>query len=223
MTLQAMRRVRSGTRALCFLIIFLALAAGPVFAQEGEASPADSTTGWVFRWLNFVLVFGAIGYCVVKYAAPAFRVQAEEISRKIAEGARARETAERQRREIKTKLEGLEREIEQLRVDAKRDAEAEAQRLRDMGRAEAEKIERAARAEIDAGDRDREPSPRDSSGRDTRAGDTCTVDIGGVCRGQQAAARSAGHSAFRLRGFRVAAGDERERGAGRRGRRANNR
>ena len=86
----------------------------------------------------------------MKYAAPAFRTQAEEISRKIAEGARARQAAERQRREIKTKLEGLEREIEQLRVDAKRDAEAEAQRLRDLGRAEAEKIEQAARAEMDA-------------------------------------------------------------------------
>jgi F-type H+-transporting ATPase subunit b len=153
MTSQAMRHIRSATGALCFLIIFLALAAGPVFAQEGEASPADSTTGWVFRWLNFALVFGAIGYCLAKYAAPAFGAQAEEISRKIAEGARAREAAERQRREIKTKLEGLEREIEQLRADAKRDAAVEAQRLRDMGRAEAEKIELAARAEIDAASR----------------------------------------------------------------------
>jgi F0F1-type ATP synthase membrane subunit b/b' len=153
MSSQTMRSAISAARALCFLIIFLALAAVPVFAQAGEAPPADSTIGWVFRWLNFALVFGAIAYCIVKYAAPAFRRQAEEISSKIAEGARAREAAERQRREIKTKLEGLEREIEQLRVDAKRDAEAEAQRLRDMGRAEAEKIERAARAEIDAASR----------------------------------------------------------------------
>jgi F-type H+-transporting ATPase subunit b len=150
MTLPATRRVNSAARALCFLIIFLAVAAVPVFAQEGEASPADSNTGWVFRWLNCALVFSAIAYCIVKYAAPAFRAQAEEISRKIAEGVRAREAAERQRREIKTKLEGLEREIEQLRADAKRDAEAEAQRLRDLGRAEAEKIELAARGEIDA-------------------------------------------------------------------------
>jgi hypothetical protein len=140
MTFRAMQQIRSAARALCFLVISLALAAAPVFAQEGDRSPADSTTGWVFRWLNFALVFGAIAYCIVKYAAPAFRTQAEEISRKIAEGARAREAAERQRREIKTKLEGLEREIEQLRVDAKRDAEAEAQRLRDLGRAEAEKL-----------------------------------------------------------------------------------
>jgi F-type H+-transporting ATPase subunit b len=147
------RYIKSAVRALCFLIIFLALATVPVFAQEGEASPADSTTGWVFRWLNFALVFGAIAYGVVKYAAPAFRGQAEEISRKIAEGARAREAAERQRAEILTKLAGLEREIERLRVDAKRDAEAEAQRLRDLGRAEAEKIELAARAEIGAATR----------------------------------------------------------------------
>ena len=153
MNSQTMRQWKSAARALLFLIIFLALAAVPAFAQEGEASPADSTVGWVFRWLNFALVFGGIAYCIVKYAAPAFRSQAEEISRKIAEGARAREAAERQRREIKTKLEGLEREIDQLRVDAKRDAEAEAQRLRDLGRAEAEKIELAARAEIDAAGR----------------------------------------------------------------------
>jgi F-type H+-transporting ATPase subunit b len=147
---QTMRNIMSSARALGLLIVFRALAAAPVFAQAGEASPADSTTGWVFRWLNFVLVFAAIAYCLVKYAAPAFRAQTAEISRKIDEGARAREAAERQRAEIRTKIAGLEREIERLRLDAKRDAEAEAQRLRDLGRAEAEKIERAARAEINA-------------------------------------------------------------------------
>jgi F-type H+-transporting ATPase subunit b len=145
--------MKTAGRALVFLAIFFALTAVPAFAQEHEDSPADSPTGWVFRWLNFALVFGAIAYCIVKYAAPALRANSEEISRKIAEGARAREAAERQRREIKTMLEGLEREIEKLRVAAKRDAEAEAQRLRDMGRAEAEKIELAARAEIDAAGR----------------------------------------------------------------------
>src|SRR3984957_18721828 len=150
MTLQTRQHIKSVVRALCFLIVFLALVVLPTLAQEGVAAPADSTAGWVFRWLNFALVFGAIAYCIVKYAAPAFRGQAEEISRKIAEGARAREAAERQRREIKAKLEGLEREIQQLRVDAKRDAEAEAQRLRDLGRAEAEKTGLEARAEIEA-------------------------------------------------------------------------
>jgi F0F1-type ATP synthase membrane subunit b/b' len=142
------------SRALACAAVFLALAASPALAQEGEASPADSPVGWVFRWLNFALVFGGIAYATWKWGAPYFRQQAEEISRKIAEGARAREAAERQRREIQAKLAGLEDEINRLREEGKRDAAAEAQRLRDMERAEAERIERAARAEIEAAQRE---------------------------------------------------------------------
>lgn len=129
------------------------LVASPALAQEGEASPTDSPTGWIFRWLNFAIVFGAIGYAIVKYAAPAFRRRAEEISQQIAEGARAREAAERQRKEIEAKLAGLEAEVAEMRAQAKRDAEAEAQRLRALAREEAQKIEAAAHAEIAAAER----------------------------------------------------------------------
>lgn len=137
-------------RTVSFMSVFLLLRVAPAFAQEGEASPADSTIGWVFRWLNFALVFGVMAWAIVKWGAPAFRAQANEISKKIAEGTRSRQAAELQRVEIQAKLAGLEREIQQLRIDAKRDADAEAQRLRDMARAESEKIEKAARAEIEA-------------------------------------------------------------------------
>jgi F0F1-type ATP synthase membrane subunit b/b' len=149
-----MRRFWSIWRALACTAILLPWVAAPVLAQEGEASPADSPVGWVFRWLNFALVFGGIAYAIWKWGAPYFRQQAEEISRKIAEGARAREAAERQRREIQAKLAGLEDEIERLRVEGKRDAEAEAQRLLETERLERERIERAARAEIEAAERE---------------------------------------------------------------------
>jgi F0F1-type ATP synthase membrane subunit b/b' len=142
------------SRVLGAAVVFLLLAAAPALAQEGEASPADSPVGWVFRWLNFALVFGAIAYAIRKWGAPYFREHAEEISRKIVEGARAREAAERQRREIQAKLAGLEDEIKRLREEGKRDAEAEAQRLRDMERTERERIARAARAEIEAAERE---------------------------------------------------------------------
>ncbi len=149
-----MRRFWSVYGALACAAIFLLWAAAPVLAQEGEASPADSPTGWIFRWLNFALVFGGIAYAIWKWGAPYFRQQTEEISRKIAEGARAREVAERQRREIQAKLAGLEDEINKLRVEGKRDADAEAQRLLDMERVERERIERAARAEVEAAERE---------------------------------------------------------------------
>jgi F-type H+-transporting ATPase subunit b len=135
------------------LAMFVLIAALPMLAEEGEASPVDSPTGWVFRWLNFAIVFGVIAYFAVKKGGPYFRRQAEEISRKIAEGTRAREAAERQRQEVQAKLANIENEIAGMRAEAKRDAEAEAQRLRALGREEAEKIERAAQAEIVAAER----------------------------------------------------------------------
>lgn len=148
------RKLRVLWRAFSRAAAFLLFAAAPAFAQEGPAaSSADSPTGWVFRWLNFAIVFGGLGYLIWKWGAPYFRQHAEEISEKIAEGTRAREAAEAQRREIQAKLAGLDDEIQRLREAGKQDAEAEAQRLRDMGRAESEKIERAARAEIEAAER----------------------------------------------------------------------
>jgi F-type H+-transporting ATPase subunit b len=125
------------------------LAAVPAFAQD-TAAETESPVGHIFRWLNFAIVLGILAFVIVKYGAPGFRSRAAGISEKIAEGTRAREAAERQRQEIRAKVANLENEIEQLRVQGKRDAEDEARRLRDAVRGESEKIEQAARAEIEA-------------------------------------------------------------------------
>ena len=72
-----------------FLAVFLFLAAWPVLAQEHETPPAETGTGYIFRWLNFAIVFGGIAYVLMKMGGPYFRAQAEETAQKIAEGARA--------------------------------------------------------------------------------------------------------------------------------------
>ena len=128
------------------------LAAAPVFAQEGGGDITESPAGSVFRWINFAIVFGIIVWGL-KSAAPHFRKQSEEISRKIAEGARAREAADQQRMAAQQKLAGLGDEVARLRADAKRSGEAEAQRLRALARTEAEMIARAAQEEIAASQR----------------------------------------------------------------------
>jgi F0F1-type ATP synthase membrane subunit b/b' len=140
-------------RQFNFLVVVFLFAAIPALAQEGDASPANSPTGWVFRWLNFAIVFGAIAYFAVKYGGPSFRANAEDISRKIEEGARARAAAEKQKKEMEAKLANLPNEIAQMRAEAKRDAEAEALRLRALGREEGAKIEKSALAEIAAAGR----------------------------------------------------------------------
>jgi F-type H+-transporting ATPase subunit b len=124
----------------------------PLLAQEGTPSPADSTAGWVFRWLNFGIVAALIVYGFRK-AAPYFQDRREDIADCIAEGVLAREAAEKRRREVEDKVKGLHQEIEQIRRDAQIATEAEAVRLRALAKEDAMKIEVAAQAEIAAAER----------------------------------------------------------------------
>ena len=145
-----MKRLIFAATSLGLLVFSSAV---PVLAQETRSSSADSTVGWVFRWINFGIVFGGIAYYAVKKGGPYFRRNARIISEKVAEGTRAREAAEQRRRDIEEKLAGLDAEIEAMRVTAKRDSEAEIQRLRGMAREDAERIEKSAQAEIAAAER----------------------------------------------------------------------
>ena len=151
----AQRRVRrTGYTRLAFLAISFVLLALPTMAAEEAAAPApeNSPAGWIFRWINFAIVAIGIIYLFAK-AAPGFRGHTEEISQKIAEGARAREAAEKQRREVQAKLAGIDAEVENLRAEAKKSMDAEAVRLKALARREAEIIEQAAQAEIVAAQR----------------------------------------------------------------------
>ncbi len=134
------------------LTALVLLAAGTALGQENQPSAADSATGWLFRWINFGIISALIIYAFLK-AAPRFQSRREELSRQIQEGARAREAAERDLREVQTKMAGIGTLTAELRIEAKRAAEVEAQRLRELAKTEAGMIEEAAKAEIVAAER----------------------------------------------------------------------
>jgi F-type H+-transporting ATPase subunit b len=143
---------RASARSLGLLGLFSLLAAS-AFAQESSPSAAaDTSTGWVFRWLNFAIVFAGLVWAFSK-AEPYFRRHAQEISDQIAEGTRAREAAEKQRAEAQAKLARVDDEVAELRVQAKRGAEAESKRIAELAQSEAENVERSAQAEIAATER----------------------------------------------------------------------
>lgn len=144
------RRARIAGAAIA--VVAALCSAAPVLAQESSSPATDSTSGWIFRWINFVVLVAILAYGFSK-AAPKFRKSSAEIKRKIAEGTRAREAAEQQRREVRTKMAGIDAEVATMREEAKRGAEAEAERIRALARSEAETIERAAQAEIAAAER----------------------------------------------------------------------
>jgi F0F1-type ATP synthase membrane subunit b/b' len=126
----------------------------PVLAQEGSPDAAANTpVGTVFRWLNFLLVVGALAYVVVKFGAPYFRGRAAAIGKAIGESNQTRATAERELREASEKLAQIDSEIEQERRTAERESAADRERIRALTKSELEKISQAGRAEIAAAER----------------------------------------------------------------------
>ena len=149
--------MKSSRRALHLfasgLVIFF-LTALPALAVEGSTEdPAASTAGLIFRWLNFILVFGGIGYLIAKHGRPFFRANAKAITASINEAQAAKADADRELREVETKIARLDQEVAELREAARLDSTAEAERLRTSGRAEIEKINQAARGELAAFER----------------------------------------------------------------------
>jgi F-type H+-transporting ATPase subunit b len=125
----------------------------PALAQESSSDVTTMPIGTVFRWLNFLLVFGAIAYAIAKSGAPYFRGRAKAISNAVAEANQARAAAERELRETAGKLGSLDRQIDEERRAAERDSAAERERIRALTKSDIEKIGQAARGEIAAAER----------------------------------------------------------------------
>lgn len=139
------------TSAFCGVTLILLLAA-PVFAEEGNRIE-DTRTGWIFRWVNFLIVVGAIAYFVWKGAVPQLHERAREIEGSIREAAEAQQAAARELKAEEEKLAALPAEISKMHESAKRDTAAEQDRLRMLLAAEVEKIKDAARAEVEGAER----------------------------------------------------------------------
>jgi F-type H+-transporting ATPase subunit b len=150
----SMKVSRRAVRLLATALFTFFLTAIPALAAEGAAEDSGGLTpGDLFRWLNFAIVFGGIAYLIAKHGRSFFRANAKAIATSITEAAAAKAEADRELREVETKIARLNQEIAELREAAKRDSEAEAERLLVSGRAEIEKIKQAARGELAASER----------------------------------------------------------------------
>jgi F-type H+-transporting ATPase subunit b len=149
--MKSFRRFFSFTSSLLLIFFFMAL---PALAAEGaEPDPADTTTGLIFRWLNFLIVFGGIAYLIAKHGGAFFRGNAKEIAASIVEATAVKAEADRELREVEVKVARLDQDVAELREEARRNWAAESERLHASGLAEIEKINLAARAELAASER----------------------------------------------------------------------
>jgi len=147
--MKSCRRFLAFASSALLIYFFTAL---PVLAAEGT-DPADSTAGLIFRWLNFLIVFGGIAYLIAKPGGAFFRGNAKEIAASIMEATAVKAEADRELREVEVKIARLDQVIEEMREEARRNWAAESERLYASGLAEIEKINQAARGELAASER----------------------------------------------------------------------
>lgn len=136
---------------LLFLILLVVVA--PVFAsEEGAEKPEATPLGWTMRIINFGVLF--FGLLYLMRGAPAFfKKRAEEIVSAITEARAIKEEADMRLKSAEAKLARLDQEVADLRIVAKQDGAAEADRVRAMAREEEAKIQKAAQLEIEAAER----------------------------------------------------------------------
>ncbi|MCY3759329.1 MAG: F0F1 ATP synthase subunit B [Acidobacteria bacterium] len=137
------------------LVFCLVLPVPGVEASDGGAAAAagddhGSPLSIVWKWGNFILLFGGLAYYLRRPLREFLRTRARGIEEGLASGKRAQEEAAAKMSAIEARLARLDEEIEGLKQRADRESEEERQRIIDSSHAEAEKFVALARREIEA-------------------------------------------------------------------------
>jgi F-type H+-transporting ATPase subunit b len=104
----------------------------------------------IYKFVNFGLLGGLLGWLLYKNAGPFFRARGEEILDKLGAAERRGEEAAARSAEIARQLAGLGADMEAMRAAAAREMEAEAGRIQAETARLGAKIEESAAQEIAA-------------------------------------------------------------------------
>ena len=127
------------------LAFCLALPAAAAAAGDDHGSPLSS----VWKWGNFILLFGGLAYYLRRPLREFLQARARGIEEGLASGKRAQEEAESKMSAIEVQMARLDQDIDGLKQQAARESEEERQRIIDSSNAEAEKVVAVARREIE--------------------------------------------------------------------------
>ena len=100
----------------------------PARQAQHEAETGDPWLLW--KWVNFLILIGGLGYMASKHVPALFRARSEEIQQALADAAKVRKDAEAQAASIEQRFKNLEMEIENLRQTARAEAASEGERIR---------------------------------------------------------------------------------------------
>ena len=143
------------------LALLLLLAAAPVVISAAPQKAAEEAAGSasepaasehaglsVWKWANFALLAGILGWGVKKYAGPFFAARTRKIKEAMLEADDFRAQSEARAAEVERRLANLASDIAHLRVESAHEAEAETARLSRVTAAEIAKIQAQEEQEI---------------------------------------------------------------------------
>ena len=135
-------------RAGHFALLFC-LAAGLVFAEGTEGGEGNLQ---MWKWANFLVLAGALGYLAAKTLPPLFASRTQAILKDMVESERIRQDADQRAADVERHLATIETEIAALRAESRVETTAEADRLAKHTAVEVARIQAQSEREIgDAG------------------------------------------------------------------------
>jgi F-type H+-transporting ATPase subunit b len=117
-------------------------------AAEGHGGGHEEGPGIIWKWANFAILAGGLGYMISKNAGPFFAARTQQIRKDMVDSQEARKQAEARAAEVDRRLAALDAEIAALRSESQREAQAEAERLARHTAAEIAKVQAHAQQEI---------------------------------------------------------------------------
>lgn len=113
-------------------MIFLLLITSFAYAVEGHGGshePSLFSLDFLFRVINFLILFGGIGYAISKPLKNYLKERSNKVREAILEAKKAKEDAEAKARYYEEKLNNLKNEIEAIKAQYQKEVEEEKERI----------------------------------------------------------------------------------------------
>jgi F-type H+-transporting ATPase subunit b len=142
-------------RRIGFILVLLGICIYPVFiAEEHQKVKVEKGGGLEpserWKWANFILLGGILGYVIVKKGTPFFTERAAEIRKGIEDADRVKADSEAKIAAVNSKLGRLDAEIASLRETALAERRTAEQRINADKVKELERIRLHAESEIES-------------------------------------------------------------------------
>jgi F0F1-type ATP synthase membrane subunit b/b' len=132
------------------LALVACFTAASIFAEGKKGGEDESGSLQIWKWANFVVLAGGLGYLAAKKGGPFFAARSEKIRQDMIDAGKARTDAEARAAEVDRRLANLEAEIAALRAESGKEEQAETGRFGQHTAAEIAKTQVHAEAEIAA-------------------------------------------------------------------------